>query len=263
MAVITGASAGIGKQLAYRFAEGGFDLLLVARRETLLRELADEIDAKYGVAADVLAVDLLDFDAVDRVAAACAKRRVRVLINNAGILESGPFRNLTERRAAEMVRLDVQTVVALTQRFLPDMLVRGDGRIVNIASVAGFQPIPYLTLYAATKAFVLSFSEALAEELGGSGVTVTAVCPGLTATDMLADVGEFNTIVERLPSIMISAPEDVARETFEACMGGEVVRVPGVVYWALSGIFRYPRDFWRKIGGALGRRTYTVDDSDA
>jgi short-subunit dehydrogenase len=183
-AVVTGASGGIGLALARELASAGYDLLLVARSEARLRELASEIAARWGVAADPLVADLAAPAGVTRVIEAWRSRNrpPDVLVNNAGFGYFGPFAESAIATELEMMHLNMDALVHLTHAALADMRAGGTGRILNVASTAAFQPGPWMTVYYATKAFVLHFSEALAEELAGSCIRVTALCPGPTAT---------------------------------------------------------------------------------
>ena len=184
VALITGASAGIGRELALAFAAHGFDLVVVARRRARLASLRRQVESAHGVRVRILQADLHDPEAAGRLQKSLARTPVDVLVNNAGTLEGGTFAGMDSTRIGQMLQLNVGTLVALTHAFLPGMLRRNHGRIVNLASIAAFAPVPWMAVYAATKAFVLSFSEALDEELRGTGVSVTAVCPGLTNSEM-------------------------------------------------------------------------------
>jgi hypothetical protein len=253
-ALITGASAGIGAALAGQFAAHGHDLVLVARRRDLLDALADTLQRRHGVRADVIARDLLEPEAARRLFEETSARRIDVLVNNAGVYEVVPFERMPRDRLQRMVRLNVSSLAELVHHFLPPMLERGRGRILNVASVAGFQAVPLLSLYAATKAFVVSLTEGLAEELKGTGVTVTALCPGVTETEGVRSARDRSDVVARVPRWAVSSEDDVAREGFEACMAGEVVRVPGLVNQAMTMANRYPRSVSRFFGGFVARR---------
>ena len=188
VALITGASAGLGAEMARLAARDGHDVVLVARNEAKLRELASELE-KSGVSAQVVPQDLTDRGAPERIFAACRDRKVDVLFNNAGFGSSGPFLDLDLRHELEMVDVNMAAVVALTHLFAKPMRERGFGRICNVASTAGFQPGPFMATYYASKAFVISFSEAIAYELRGTGVTVTCHCPSATATEFAGRAG--------------------------------------------------------------------------
>jgi short-subunit dehydrogenase len=185
-ALITGASGGIGEALARELAATKHDLVLVARSEGRLRTLADELTAQHGLTVVVLPADL----AVPAAGAALAAelgerldgRTVDVLVNNAGFGDYGLFHESDPAKAAQMVQLNVSTLTDLTRALLPAMVAKGAGRVMNVASTAAFMPGPLMAVYYATKAYVLSFSEAIAQELKGTGVTVTALCPGPVAS---------------------------------------------------------------------------------
>ena len=178
--------------------------------------------------------------------------RVDILVNNAGVLISGAFKAQETRRVLELVQLNVAALTALTSLFLPPMLERRDGRILNVASVASFQPVPMLGVYAATKAYVLSLTESLSEELRGSGVTITALCPGMTDTSMVrgSDMGSRFEI----PPMMLSSPEEVARAGYRALMAGRTIEVPGFAnQMATNWVQTQPRWLVRALGGMMGR----------
>ncbi|WP_436498021.1 SDR family NAD(P)-dependent oxidoreductase [Actinokineospora sp. HUAS TT18] len=189
--LITGASSGIGADYARAFAAQGADLILVARREDKLEELAAELRAKHGRAVDVLAADLSLPDAGRDLAARVEAlgRTVDVLVNNAGFGTHGALAAADPDRLVEQIQLNCVAVVDLTRRFLPGMIARGNGSVINVASTAAFQPLPNMAVYGATKAFVLSFSEALWAETRQAGVKVIAVCPGATETPFFEVVG--------------------------------------------------------------------------
>lgn len=222
--LITGASAGIGMALARRYAADGYDLLLTARSTDRLADLARET---RGVRVDTFPADLADPRGPGRLAAAIERAgcRVDVLINNAGAGLHGRFADTPLDRELELIQLNTSSLIALTKAFLPAMLSRGRGHVVNVASVAAFLPGPYQSVYYATKAFVLSFSEALAEELRGTGVGVTAVCPGSTRTGFQASAGVRRA--HPIRSGLILTPEAVAEATWRAVREGRRIVVPG------------------------------------
>ncbi|MEW6545072.1 MAG: SDR family oxidoreductase [Nitrospirota bacterium] len=184
-AVITGASRGIGADYARALAARGYDLLLVARARDRLERLASELAGRFPVAADVAVLDLALPEAANRLFTAARERRpaTDLLINNAGFGLFGPFAEQPMPRIQEMLRLHVNTVVESIRLFLPGMIERRSGGIINVASTAGFMPLAYIAEYAATKAFLITFSQALAEEVRASNVRVQACCPGSTITD--------------------------------------------------------------------------------
>ncbi len=251
--LITGASSGIGWELAKVFAERGHDLVLVARRRERLRALADELARAHRVSAEIFVCDLAKSGAAERVFGFTERRGidVEILVNNAGSMHNGEFADAPLADHLGVLRLDIVVPTELTHLFLAPMRARGYGRILNVGSMAGFQPIPRLAVYAASKAYVLHLTEALSEELAGSGVSVTALCPGFTATEILEQAPD----VTRLPSFAVGSAESVAREGYDACMKGEVVCVPGVTNQLAALFVQYqPRWLTRAIGGALARR---------
>jgi len=192
VALVTGASSGIGEAFARAYAARGRDLVLTARREDRLQRLAAELAGRHGVTAEVVALDLAACEGPSRLAAEVEARghSVVALVNNAGFGVVGqPFGSVPVERSVEMARLNVAAMVELTGRYLPGMLARGAGDVVNVGSIAGFQPLGTMALYAATKSFVLSFSLGVWGETRGSGVRVLALCPGDTNTEWEAVAG--------------------------------------------------------------------------
>ncbi|WP_261562899.1 SDR family NAD(P)-dependent oxidoreductase, partial [Frankia tisae] len=223
-AVITGASTGIGAVFARELAARGADVVLVARSTDRLQKVAEEIAARYPVRAEVVAVDLCDPGAVDVVAerVAAAGGRVDLLVNNAGFGTHGDLVGADPVRLADQVRLNCVAVVALTARFLPAMVARGQGAVVNVASTAAFQPLPHMAVYGASKAFVLSFSEALWAEVRPAGVRVLALCPGATETPFFDVVGTRDSVVGAMRT-----PEQVVAAALRALDRGRPVVVDG------------------------------------
>lgn len=257
VALVTGASSGIGESLARCFAQDGHDLILVARSADKLKALAATLSAELGVKAWVEPADLAQPDAAQRLAATLRRkrRRVDVLVNNAGVLEQGAFASMPAASHAQMIQLNVAGLTALLAELLPPMVARGSGRVLNVASIAAFQPIPSLATYAATKAYVLSLTESLSEELRGTGVTLTALCPGITATGMLSKAREANAQLNQLPDFLIGDVDDVARQGFRACMRGDTICVPGVVNQAAMLASRStPKWLVRRLGGLMARQ---------
>ena len=257
-ALISGASSGIGEAIAACFAGAGFDLVLVARSAGKLKALADTLSSKYKVKAWVEPADLSKPGSAKKLAASLkrAKRAIDVLVNNAGVLEHGAFAATPADRHQELIDLNVSSLTAMLAHFLPPMLARGHGRILNVASIAAFQPVPTLATYAATKAYVLSLTESLSEELKGSGVSITALCPGVTATNMFSLAKSTSPSLAKLPGFLIGDAAKVAKEGFDACIKGDVIRVPGVVNLAGMVAGRAtPKWLVRKIGGTLGRKS--------
>ncbi|MEJ2720967.1 MAG: SDR family oxidoreductase [bacterium] len=214
-ALITGASGGIGYELAKLIAVDGHDLVLVSRNENRLKHVAEEFEGEYGTTASVLPMDLAYPHSPDDVfeAVANAGIEIDVLVNNAGFGINGAFHERPLAEQMEMIQLNVTSLVHLTGLFLPGMLERRHGRIMNVSSVAAFQPGPFMAIYYATKAFVLSFSEAIASELRDTGVAVTAVCPGPTTTDFQKRAGNEESKLNR-DFMMMDAPT-VARIAYD------------------------------------------------
>lgn len=255
-ALITGASSGIGEALAQRFAGAGFNVVLVARNADKLQALARALRAAHGVKAWVARYDLAQPEAAQKLGVAMkrARRQIDVLVNNAGVLEHGSFVAMPAKRHRELIELNVSGLTAMLAQFIPGMVARGSGRVLNVASIAAFQPVPMLATYAATKAYVLSLTESLSEELKGTGVTVTALCPGITATPMLSRARQSSQELGKLPGFVVGSVADVADDGFEACMSGDVIRVPGALNQAaiLAGRAT-PKWLLRRVSGAVVR----------
>jgi short-subunit dehydrogenase len=190
-AIITGASSGIGKALAFEFAGGGFNILLTARNEAALAEIAAECAGKYGIETEVVPADLGRQDSVDRLIAAIGAkpRRYEVLVNNAGFGIHGDFASSDIEQNIQLLNVQLTAALKLTKAVLPPMISRHSGRILNVASVYSYSPVPLQSVYSACKAFLLSFSSSLQNELQGTGVTVTVFCPGTTQTEFRSRAG--------------------------------------------------------------------------
>jgi uncharacterized protein len=229
-ALVTGASSGIGAAIAKELASRGYSVALTARREERLQSLATELTAEHGVAAEAIACDLGDPAERERLADELRTRgrAVEVLVNNAGFGHQADFSTSPRERMVEMVRLNVEAVVDLTSRFLTPMNERGRGTIINIASTAAFQPLPGSAVYAASKSFVLSFSEAIRTELRGSGVTVTAVCPGPVKTEF-TEVAGVSGVEDRTPGVVWMSAEEIARHAIDGAARDRRVVVPGAI----------------------------------
>lgn len=227
MVLITGASAGIGRELALRFAEDGSDLVLVARREDRLEELGEFCRANHGSRVEILARDLSAPRAGWALADDLAERglSIDVLVNNAGFGLNGPVLELDLERQLHMIQLNVTTLTELTGRLLPAMVDRGRGGVLNVASTAGFQPGPRMAIYYATKAYVLSFSEALGEELRGTPIRVSCLCPGPTATEFTQAAEMDDPLLFRLTS---ASAARVARAGLRGFRRGRPLVVPGL-----------------------------------
>ncbi|HMC06654.1 MAG TPA: SDR family oxidoreductase [Solirubrobacterales bacterium] len=229
-ALITGASSGIGEAIARELAARGHGVTLVARREERLRALAEELSSRAGVRAEALGFDLQDRSARDLLATRIEELglEVEILVNNAGFGDSGNLADADRDRLISMVELNCVALLDLQARYLPSMVQRGRGTVINIASTASFQPIPGNATYAAAKAFVLSLSEAVHQELKGSGVTVTAVCPGPVKTEFSEKAG-IEQAEEQLPGLFWTSAEAVAKAAIDAAEKGRRAIVPGLL----------------------------------
>jgi uncharacterized protein len=236
-ALITGASSGIGEALARSLASRGHGLTLVARSEDKLRALADELSSAHGVRAEAVACDVTDPAARDRLAAA-VDRRVSVLVNNAGFGTYKPFVEIERERVLEETRVNGEAVVDLTARFLPDMVARGAGAVLITASTAAFQPLPGNALYAGLKSFALTFAEGLHHEVRGSGVTVTALCPGPVESGF-QDASGAHEFASGLPKPLWRTPEQVAAAAVKGLERGKRVVIPGAPNRALAALGRF------------------------
>ncbi len=227
LALVTGCTSGIGLHLAREFAAHGHDLVLVAPVEQELEELAIEFGATYGTRCHVIAKDLEKETSADEIHDYLRGKdlEVDILVNNAGHGFRGKFWASEIGTDMSMVNLNISAVLRLTKHILPTMVTRGSGFILNTASVAGFEPGPLLAVYHATKAFILSWSEALAVEVRDCGVTVTALCPGATDTDFFIKAGMQDVFVYQKGYVM--APQNVAKAGYEGLMRGDLFIVPG------------------------------------
>ncbi len=229
--MVTGASSGIGAELAALLAARGLGVTLVARREERLRQLADQLRSRHGVRVEVIAADLTDEGSRQAVAGELERRSlaVNVLVNNAGGTTLGPVHRADPGREVAMVRTNVEAVVHLCSVFLPGMVERRSGAVLNVASTAAFQPLPGQAAYGASKAFVLSYSHALRGELRPTGVTVTALCPGPVETGFAAAAGLSDAEAsESLPRIMWLPAADVARAAVKGMDANKAVVIPGL-----------------------------------
>jgi uncharacterized protein len=225
--LITGASSGIGESFARRLAADDHDLVLVARSENKLHELCDELMLEHKVMAHYVALDLLEDGADEKLLDETTKHNFEVdwLINNAGFGSMGDFTSLDLEKELDIIRLNVSSLVALTHRFLPQMRERRRGTVINVSSSAGFQPIPFMATYAATKAFVTSFTEAIAEENRPFGIRIMALCPGATRTNFFA----ASDIKEPLKVKGEQLPEDVVDAALNGLRKGKGTVISG---WA-------------------------------
>jgi hypothetical protein len=237
--VITGASSGIGTEIARLLAAKGYGVTLVARREDRLRALADELSAASKIRAEVVPVDLSDEAARAVLADEVAQRglTVDVLVNNAGFSTMGPVHKSDPAREVSMIRTDVEAVAHLCSAFVPGMVERGGGAVLNVASTAAFQPLPGQAGYGAAKAFVLSYSRAMDQELRGRGVTVTCLCPGPVETGFAEAAGiSDEAAASSLPKVMWVSAEDVAAAAVEGMAKGRSVVIPGTPNRVLAGL---------------------------
>ncbi len=252
-ALITGASTGIGLDLA-RLMAPDFDLIITARSQAKLEEIAKELQNDHGNHVHVVPADLARPEAPQTIFDEVNRRGLRVdaLINNAGFGAYGEFKDLPLATQLEMIQVNITALTHLTRLFLPAMLERKHGRILNVASTAGFQPGPLMAVYYATKAYVISFSEATANELKGSSVTVTCLAPGATATEFAARANMENSRLFKLGR-MKSA--DVARAGYQGMMKGKTLVIPGVKNWVMAQSVRVgPRKLVTAIARSVQER---------
>jgi short-subunit dehydrogenase len=237
--LITGASGGIGYELAKLFARDRYNLVLVARSGDKLNHVAAELRGQFGATVKTVALDLgaapapkFLFDQLQREGIA-----VEVLVNNAGFGAFGEFASMSEEEILGQIQLNITALTHLTRLFLPPMLARGGGKLMNVASTAAFQPGPLMAVYYATKAYVLSFSEALANELAGSGVVVSCFCPGATDTGFAKRAGTENSrLFKKLRPMNAEA---VARDGYRGLMAGRTVVISGVQNWLVAESVRF------------------------
>ena len=254
IAVITGASSGLGRDLARLFAADGHPVLLIARREQRLAELAAELREAHGIHADHMALDLSASSAAPAVLAKLEREGLEAefLVNNAGFGSTGSFAELAVERELGQIDLNVRALVHLTHLLLGPMIERGRGRVLNLGSTAGFQPGPYMATYYATKAFVNSFSEALSHELAGTGVSVTVSCPGPTQTEFGEIAGNANNALFKQG--VIAKSEDVAREAYRAMMRGKRIVIHGLSNKiGVTGARFGPRGLTQRIAAKLNQ----------
>ncbi|MGO4546415.1 SDR family NAD(P)-dependent oxidoreductase [Paenibacillus sp. 2TAB23] len=234
--LITGASSGIGEAFARECAAKGSHLILVARSEDKLIALAEKLQREYRIQAEVIVSDLSQEGSPSKLYEQCLERGIGVdiLINNAGFATYGIFEQLSGSRQHEEVMLNVSAVVNLTHLFLPEMLKRKSGVVINVASTAGFQPLPNMAVYGATKAFVLSFTEALWEENRKRGVQFLALCPGSTETEFFNVVGADEASVGKRDT-----PENVVQVAFRSLQADKVYVIPGIKNYISAQMSRF------------------------
>ncbi|HOY31201.1 MAG TPA: SDR family oxidoreductase [Bacteroidales bacterium] len=226
-ALITGASSGIGLEMARIHASRGGNLVLVARNLKKLEELKSEFELKYSIRVHVIGKDLSVTDSAKEIYEEVRQQNISIdfLINNAGYGDYGLFTDTDWEKEARMLQLNIVTLTQLTKILLPDMISRGGGKIMNLGSTASFQPVALMTVYAATKAYVLSFSQAIHSELAGKGITVTALCPGLTESGFVdaAAMGDSKMTTKKLPT-----SREVAEYGYDAMIKGKAIAVHGL-----------------------------------
>lgn len=247
-ALITGASNGIGLELAKQFAADNINVVLVARSQSKLAELALELESKYKIKTYVVAKDLGQPGAAAEVYNWCGSQGIAIdyLVNNAGFGDFGFFHESDWTKQEQMIALNITTLTHLTHLFLPAMVQRGFGKILNVASTAAFQPGPTMSVYYATKAYVLSFSEAISNELEGKGVTVTALCPGATESGFQSAAAMEESKLVKGKKLPTSA--EVAAYGYRAMKKGKVVAIHGFMNAILATSIRFtPRPLVRKI----------------
>jgi uncharacterized protein len=256
-ALVTGASTGIGAAIATELASRGVDLVLVARSADKLAALGEQLAAAHGVDVEVLPADLTDPDQLRTVEERLHRgdtRAVDLLVNNAGFGTSGPFLASTPDRASGEIALNVTALTRLTHAVLGRLVDQGRGGVLNVSSIGAFQPVPNLAVYAATKAFVSSFTEAVHEEVRGTGVHVTALCPGFTRSDFVETAGAEDQ-ASRLPGLLWQEAEPVARAGIDGVRRGRAVVVSGSINKVGTGLSSVtPSTVSRRIvGGVIGR----------
>lgn len=256
LALVTGASAGIGAAFAERLARDAYDLVLVARRRDRLDELAEKLSRTHSRRVDVLTADLTAAEGVRSVEARiAAEPALELVVNNAGFGSSGAFADLDRDGEEEEVRLNVVALLRLTHAAIHAMKARGHGTVINVSSLAGFQPAPFNATYAATKAFVNSFTQGLAEELRGTGVRLQLLCPGFTRTEFQEVAG---VATEDVPGFAWMSAEAVVEASVEGLRKGDLLVIPGAGNKVMGAVFRaMPAAVARRLGGALLRRMQT------
>jgi short-subunit dehydrogenase len=247
-ALITGASAGIGVAFAKELAFGGTNLVLTARRRDRLEELARGLAANYKISAEVIAADLADSNAPEKIFGFTKEKRIEIdlLINNAGFGQYGEFHSVETQRLLDMVQVNCHAVVHLTRLYLPEMVARRRGDVLILASTASFQAVPYISTYAATKAFDLLFAEGLAEEMKPNGIRVCALCPGSTESEFHSVAGQEKFLRNA------ETAEKVAHTGLKALAAGKSYVISGLGnYLGAHGERLVPRRFVTKVAGGM------------
>ncbi len=255
IALITGASSGIGMELARVCARNGHNLLLTARREKRLLELKKELEAEFDVDVIFYTIDLADYDAPEKLFEFVRKNSfsVQILVNNAGVGDYGFFHESDWKRQAAMLDLNIRALTHLTHLFLPEMIKQDRAYILNVASTAAFQPGPMMSVYYATKSYVLSFGEAIANELQDTGVSVTTLCPGPTESEFQKEANmEKSKLFDRFP---VATSLDVAEYGFKAMMKGKRVAIYGLINKMVPrAVAISPRNFVTKVSRFIQQR---------
>ncbi|MDX1765742.1 MAG: SDR family oxidoreductase [Candidatus Saccharimonadales bacterium] len=259
-ALVTGASSGIGLEFARILARGGYDLFLVARNGKKLDEVAEELRNRYETEVEVMPVDLSRPNSAEKVyTAAASKDEIEILINNAGFSDLGYFTEANWDRLHEMINLNILSLTYLAQLTAKDMQARGRGRILNVASSAAFMPGPKMAVYHASKSYVLSFSLALHEELRKSGVTVTALMPGIVRTGFQEAMGVDDMDKTFQNRNRMYTPYEVAQDGYQAMMDGRPMSIPGGQIKLINFLSRITPRRW---GAKLVHRTYRRRDKE-
>ncbi len=247
-ALITGATSGIGLEMAKIFAQNKINLLLVARNENKLKILADELQRTNGIQVKVIAKNLSVAESAKDIYEYCknASIQVKYLVNNAGFGDYGAFYKLDLERQIQMINLNIITLTSLTHLFLPEMLRKKSGKVLNVASIAAVLPGPLMAVYYATKAYVLHFSEAIANELSETGVTVTCLCPGGTETNFFKEANAGESSFAKGKTFV--SPQKVAKYGFESMMKGKQVAIHGMMnYLMVNSVRFFPRNMVTKV----------------
>jgi short-subunit dehydrogenase len=253
-ALITGASSGIGLEMSYRFAEDGYQMVLVSRNRNTLEQISMEIGQKYHVPVHVIDADLINYDAPQEVYERVTALGVHidVLVNNAGFGLYGPFLDNDRLEELQMIDLNIRALTNFTKLFLPHMIKQRSGGIINVASTAAFQPGPLFAVYSATKAYVLSFTEALANEMQGTGITVTAFCPGPTAT---AFMDRSNLKVSKLLRMGLMDVKKAVDIGYKGFNQRRIIVIPGLKNRVLSVLNRFiPRQWLINVTRSMSER---------
>ncbi|MFD2288018.1 SDR family NAD(P)-dependent oxidoreductase [Pedobacter petrophilus] len=239
--VLTGASSGIGYEMAVQLAAQKKNLILVARNEAKLKQIQTELIAEHGILVEIMVKDLSKAQAAIALYKDIKIKgfQVNALVNNAGVGNYGSFIETSLEEELDMIELNISSLVALTKLFVRDMVAKGSGRIMNVASLLSFLPFPYYSVYSATKTFVLAFSETLAAELEGTGVIVTALCPGPTETGFNTDTMKTTNVLKANKPI---SPKIVAKDGVKLLLNGKGKKLVGFMNWFLSNLPRFTPD---------------------